>query len=238
MSEQLVIPKNESWKMFDAISAKYDFLNRVLSLGQDVRWRHLLKKHLPANNEQMLLDIATGTGDVIITLVEGNPKVKMAFGVDMAKEMLKHGQAKIERKKLTDRILLQHGDAQALGFMDNTFDCVTIAFGIRNIPDLRLALLEMYRVTKKGGRVLILEFSLPANPLLRAGHWIYLQWIVPTVGLLLSGNWKAYKYLNQTIEDFPYGDRFCKILKQFGFTQVTAHPLMGGVATIYVGDKS
>ncbi len=237
MPENLVIPKNESWKMFDAISAKYDFLNRVLSLGQDVRWRQLLKKYLPPASEQMLLDIATGTADVAITLTEHNPQVKMTFGVDMAREMLKIGQGKIDRKKLTGKIILQHGDAQALSFMDDTFDCVTIAFGIRNIPDLRLALLEMYRVTKKGGRVLILEFSLPANPVLRWGHWMYLQWVVPAVGFLFSGNWKAYKYLNQTIESFPYGDRFCKILIQFGFTNVTAYPLMGGVATIYAGDK-
>ncbi len=238
MPEQLVIPKHESWKMFDAISAKYDVLNRILSLGQDVRWRNLLKRHLPATSEQMLLDIATGTADVIITLVEDNPKVKMAFGVDMAREMLKIGQSKVDKKALTSKIVLQHGDAQALGFMDNTFDCVTIAFGIRNIPDLRQALLEMCRVSKKGGRVLILEFSLPANPILRAGHWMYLQWFVPAVGFLCSGNWKAYKYLNQTIESFPYGERFCKILKQFGFTNVHAYPLMGGVATIYAGDKS
>lgn len=234
---KLVIPKNESWKMFDAISARYDFLNRLLSLGQDISWRRLLKKHLPPGENLKLLDIATGTADVLITLVEDNPRVSAGFGVDMAREMLKIGQVKVDQRQLSGKITLAHGDAQQLAFMDNSFDAVTISFGIRNIPDLRLALLEMYRVTQKGGRVLILEFSLPANPLLRVGHWIYLQWVVPLLGMLFSGNWKAYKYLNQTIEEFPYGDRFCKILKQFGFVNVKAHPLMGGVATIYVGEK-
>ncbi len=118
--------------------------------------------------------------------------------------------------------MLQQGDAQALPFLDETFDCVTISFGIRNIPDLRLALLEMYRVTKKGGRVLILEFSKPENPMLKAGHWLYLQTVVPLVGFLFSGNFKAYTYLNQTIQTFPYGDRFCKILKQMGFVDIEA----------------
>ena len=124
--------------------------------------------------------------------------------------------------------MLRQGDAQALTFQDETFDCVSIAFGIRNIPDLRLALLEMYRVTKKGGRVLILEFSKPDNPVLKAGHWLYLQMVVPVVGFLFSGNFKAYRYLTRTIQTFPYGDRFCKILKQMGFINIQPHPLMGG----------
>jgi len=138
---------------------------------------------------------------------------------------------------LDDRLMLRRGDVQALTFTDDTFDCVSIAFGIRNIPDLRLALLEMYRVTKKGGRVLILEFSKPDNPVLKAGHWFYLQMVVPVVGFLFSGNFKAYRYLTRTIQSFPYGDRFCKILKQMGFVNIQAHPLMGGAATIYVAQK-
>ncbi len=235
--QKLVLPKSESWKMFDAISARYDFLNRLLSLGQDVGWRRRLIKLMPSYPNQTVLDLATGTADVLITITKGNPHVLRGTGIDMAVKMLEVGRKKIAAAQLGDQLMLEHGDAQALPFLDETFDCVTIAFGIRNIPDLRLALLEMHRVTKKGGRILILEFSLPNNLILRAGHWIYLQWVVPLVGLIFSGNWKAYKYLNQTIESFPYGERFCKIIKQFGFTKVEAHPLMGGVATIYVGEK-
>jgi len=223
--------------MFNDIAGRYDFLNRLLSLGQDVRWRNALKKFMPDTEGQTILDLATGTADVLITLTKNNPRILRGYGVDPAVKMLEIGRKKIEACHLDKILMLQQGDAQALGFLDNTFDCVTISFGIRNIPDLRLALLEMYRVTKKGGRVLILEFSKPENPLLKAGHWFYLQAVVPAVGFLFSGNFKAYSYLNQTIQSFPYGERFCKILKQMGFINIQPYPLMGGAATIYVAEK-
>lgn len=235
--QNLVLPKSESWKMFNTIAGRYDFLNRLLSLGQDVRWRRALKQFLTDFDKQAILDLATGTADVLIVLAKDNPKIHRGYGVDPAVKMLEIGRQKIQAQHLEDRLMLQQGDAQALPFLDETFDCVTISFGIRNIPDLRLALLEMYRVTKKGGRVLILEFSKPENPLLKAGHWLYLQTVVPLVGFLFSGNFKAYTYLNQTIQTFPYGDRFCKILKQMGFVDIEPHPLMGGAATIYVAHK-
>ena len=233
---RLAIPKAESWKMFDAISPRYDFLNRILSLGQDLRWRGEALKHLPAGNDLVILDLATGTADVAMALAK-DARVRMAYGVDMAQEMLRIGQLKIDRAGLTKKTMLLSGDVQNLGFMDDTFDAVTIAFGIRNVADLRLGLMEMYRVLKKGGRVVILEFSIPENILIRVGHWTYLNWVVPTVGFLFSGNFKAYRYLNQTIASFPHGDRFCKILKQMGFVRVQAHPLMKGTATIYAGEK-
>ena len=235
--KNLVLPKSDSWKMFNSIAGRYDFLNRLLSLGQDIRWRKALKKFLPDSNGQIILDLATGTADVLITLAKDNSRIHRGFGVDPAVKMLEIGREKIKHQHLDDRLMLQQGDAQALPFLDETFDCVTISFGIRNIPDLRLALLEMYRVTKKGGRILILEFSKPENPLLKCGHWFYLQTIVPLVGFLFSGNFKAYTYLNQTIQTFPYGDRFCKILKQMGFVAVEPYPLMGGAATIYAAQK-
>jgi len=237
IDKDLVLPKSDSWKMFNSIAGRYDFLNRLLSLGQDLRWRHALKQFLPDSDKQTILDLATGTADVLITLIKNNPKIDLGYGVDPAVKILEIGRKKIKAKHLDKILTLQQGDAQALSFNAETFDCVTISFGIRNIPDLRLALLEMYRVTKKGGRVLILEFSKPANPLLKAGHWLYLQTVVPLVGLIFSGNFKAYTYLNQTIQTFPYGDRFCKILKQMGFVNVEPYPLMGGVATIYVAQK-
>ena len=236
-SNPLILPKSESWKMFDQISGRYDFLNRVLSLGQDVVWRKKLLQFVPDRRAQKLLDLAAGTGDVLITLLESNPNIQTAVGVDMAEEMLKIGRAKIEKKNLESKVVLQKGDAQHLPFVDGSFDLLTIAFGIRNIPDLRLAMMEMYRVLKPGGRVLILEFSRPPNVFLRLGHIFYLRFIVPSVGFIFSGHYRAYKYLNQTVEQFPYGDRFCKIIKQMGFKNVQAYPLMGGVATIYAGDK-
>ena len=235
--KNLVLSKSDSWKMFNAIAGRYDFLNRLLSLGQDIRWRKALKNFLPDSDGQTILDLATGTADVLIVLTENNTRIHRGYGVDPAVKMLEIGRQKIKLQHLDDRLMLQQGDAQALSFLDESFDCVTISFGIRNIPDLRLALLEMYRVTKKGGRILILEFSKPVNPLLKCGHWLYLQTVVPLVGFLFSGNFKAYTYLNQTIQTFPYGDRFCKILKQMGFVDIEPYPLMGGAATIYVAHK-
>ncbi len=237
MSEKLILPKTEAPAMFDAIAARYDLLNRLLSLGMDIAWRDRLKEFIPSGVDLRLLDLASGTADVIITLVRGNDRVQEAIGIDPAVKMLDIGRGKVDRLGLSSRIRLEEGDAQHLNAVDNSFDVVTIAFGIRNVPDMRLGLLEMYRVTKKGGRVIILEFSKPSNPILSAGHWFYLNTFVPLVGFLFSGNIKAYQYLSQTIQSFPYGDRFCRILEQFGFTDVKAYPLLGGVATIYVANK-
>lgn len=237
MSEKFVLPKTESPQMFNAIARRYDFLNRLISFGQDTKWRLKLKEFLPAGQNLTVLDLACGTADVLITLLKDNPKIKQGIGIDLAAQMLEIGRAKIAKAGLSDRVLLQTADAQALPFLDDIFDCVTISFGIRNMPELRLALLEMYRVVKKGGRIIILEASTPEKPLMAAGDWIYLNTLMPAIGFLFSGNAKAYRYLSQTVQKFPSGDLFCKILRQFGFTNVAAHPLMGGVATIYVAEK-
>lgn len=223
--------------MFDEIAGKYDLLNRLLSLGQDEPWRQQIRKCLPSKNIYDILDIATGTGDVILSLVKDNPAIHTAYGVDLAEGMLEIAKTKVKAAGLQSKITLQKADAQALPFLEQTFDAVTISFGIRNIPDLRLALLEMYRVLKKDGRVIILEFSLPQNVLIRVGHWFYINLFVPLLGYLVSGHNSAYRYLAQTIETFPYGDRFCRILKQMGFVNVQSKTLMGGVATVYWADK-
>ena len=236
-SDQLIFPKTESWKIFNLISGRYDFLNRLLSFGLDVRWRNALLQFIPTSTTINMLDLATGTADVIIAAVEAKPNIYNAVGLDMADERLKIGREKVEKKGLSQKIILQHGDAQQLPFGDDAFDVLTIAFGIRNIPDLRKVMMEMFRVIKPGGRALVLEFSIPENLFLRLGYIIYLRLFVPVLGFLFSGNYRAYKYLNQTIEQFPYGDRFCKILKQMGFKNIQAHPLLGGVATIYVAEK-
>lgn len=237
MSEKLILPKTQAPQMFDAIAHRYDMLNRLLSLGMDISWRNRLKALMPKGKNLKVLDLASGTADVIITLVKDNPDIEDAIGIDPAVKMLEVGREKIASLGLASRIRLEEGDAQHLNLPDNNFDVVTISFGIRNVPDMRLGLLEMYRVTKPGGQVMILEFSKPDNPILAAGHYVYLNTFVPLVGFLFSGNIKAYQYLAQTIQSFPYGDRFCKILKQFGFNNVSAYPLLGGVATIYVGHK-
>ena len=235
--EEMTALKTDSWKIFDSISRRYDFLNHVLSLGWHSKWRSKLATYLSPQADQLVLDVATGTADVLIALLEHGAPIRTAYGIDMSEQMLEIGRAKIEQKGLFSKVMLQRGDAMALNFLDTTFDSVTIAFGIRNMPSPIKTLMEMYRVLKFQGRVVILEFSLPQNPLLRLGHGIYLNWVVPIIGFLLSGNYSAYHYLNETIKTFPYGDRFCRIITQVGFKNVQAHPLMGGVATIYHGEK-
>lgn len=236
MPHDLTISKSDSWRMFDEISPRYDFLNRLLSFGLDVLWRKRLAAFLPRNEGQRVLDVATGTAEVLLALIE-DPRVQAGFGVDMAERMLDIGRAKAARLGLENRITLHRGDAGQLPFNDNTFDTVTIAFGIRNMEDHNQVLREMRRVLKTGGRALVLEFSLPENKILRALHLFYLRTVVPTIGGLISGHGKAYRYLNQTIETFPYGDDFCVLMEFCGFKDVKAHPLMGGIATIYTGEK-
>lgn len=236
--KKLSIPKSRSWEMFNQISSRYDLLNRILSLGFDIGWRKRLAQLLPQKNKLRLLDLATGTADVIITLVQQRPDITNALGIDMAQKMLDVGQSKIVRLGLDERIQLQCADAQALPLEDRSVDVATIAFGIRNIPALNKGLMEMYRVLDDDGRVFILEFSMPPNPVIRFFHVAYLRIVVPVVGFLLSGNYQAYKYLNQTIESFPYGVQFCRIMNQVGFTDVRQHLLLFGAATIYEGRKS
>ncbi len=228
--------------MFDAISPRYDLLNRLLSFGLDVYWRRQLARFLPENVAgtacgMSLLDLATGTADVLLTLLKNNPRIRAGFGIDLADKMLDIGRRKVAREGFEGRISLQHGDARQIPYNDKTFDVVTMAFGIRNVEEPAVVLREMRRVLKPGGRALILEFSLPHNRILRAAHLFYLRSVVPAIGGLVSGHSEAYRYLNQTIERFPCGAAFCAIMQDAGFQNVNAHPLMGGIATIYVGEK-
>lgn len=235
--ENYPLKKADSWRMFNEISPKYDFLNHFLSFGIDIFWRKRLVKFLPNQENITLLDLATGTADVVITLVEANANIASAFGIDMAEKMLEVGRKKLTKRNLNNKITLQAQDAANLTFENESFNATTIAFGIRNIPDTQKAIDEMFRVLKKEGCTLILEFSLPENKIIRALHIFYLRHIVPILGWVFSGNYSAYKYLNQTIEDFPYGEAFCQLMKKSGFKNVKAHPLLFGIATIYQGDK-
>lgn len=223
--------------MFDRIAPRYDLLNRLLSAGRDVAWRRRMADFLPAVRPLHLLDVATGTADQIFSLLASDHGIARATGVDMAERMLDVGREKARRRGLADVVRLTAGDATRLPEGDDTYDVATISFGIRNVTDVPLALREMARVLKPGGRVLILEFSLPAMPVLRPLYLFYLRHVLPLVGGVLSGDLKAYRYLNVTIESFPYGEAFCRLLREAGFVQVRANPLTLGVATIYQGDR-
>lgn len=225
------------WRMFDRIAARYDLLNRLLSGGRDVAWRKRLARHLPSGEDLCVLDLATGTGDVLIMLDQASERVGSGLGVDMAGEMLALGQRKLERGGLTGRFALARADAAVIPVADGSVDAVTIAFGIRNVDFVDAALAEMRRVLKPGGRALILEFSLPSNRLFRACYLLYFRHILPRIGGFISGDRQAYRYLNTTVESFPHGEAFTQLMERQGFRAVKDHPLTFGIASIYEGEK-
>jgi demethylmenaquinone methyltransferase/2-methoxy-6-polyprenyl-1,4-benzoquinol methylase len=238
MTQEKSVPsRKEVWKMFDRIAHRYDLLNRLLSAGQDVVWRKKVGKFLPQKQKLHVLDVATGTADLLIYMRETNPAVASGVGIDMAEQMLAIGREKLAKKGLDQQFTLRTGNAEAIPFSDNQFDAATISFGIRNVTDVPKALREMHRVLKPGGRALILEFSLPNNNLLRTLYLFYFRNILPKIGGLISGDFYAYKYLNNTVETFPYGKDFCKLMEDAGFNNVRMTPLTFGIATIYYGDK-
>lgn len=223
-------------QMFDRIAHRYDLLNHLLSLNQDKRWRQRLAGLLPNGDRLHLLDLATGTGDQLISLEETG-RIAVGVGVDPSEGMLKVARKKLAKLKLGDRLRVQTGVAEDIPAADESYDLVTISFGIRNVLDLEKALAEMYRVLKPDGRALILEFSLPGNRLLRMFYLLYFRYCLPVLGSLISGDDQAYRYLNRTVETFPYGAEFAARLQKVGFAKVDIQPLTFGVASIYVAHK-
>jgi demethylmenaquinone methyltransferase / 2-methoxy-6-polyprenyl-1,4-benzoquinol methylase len=229
--------RQQVWHMFDRIAPRYDLLNRLLSFRRDVAWRKRMGKLIPAGRDMVLLDIATGTADQILSLMVVTPRINKAVGVDMSEGMLDFGRKKIARLGWEERVTLKTGDAMSIPEGDRAFDVATMSFGIRNVLNVTEALREVLRVLKPGGRALILEFSTPGNPLLRPLYFFYLRHILPVIGGILSGDRKAYKYLNRTIETFPSGGDFLAIMREAGFENTVATPLTFGIASIYQGDR-
>jgi demethylmenaquinone methyltransferase/2-methoxy-6-polyprenyl-1,4-benzoquinol methylase len=229
---------DEVWTMFDRIAPRYDLLNRLLSFRRDVAWRKGVARHVRDRSELDVLDLATGTGDQILHLIDGGASVRSALGLDMAEDMLTRGRAKIEARRLQDRISLCKGDAADIPCEAESFDLVTISFGIRNVGAVPIALSDMLRVTRPAGRILILEFSMPTNTIMRPMYLFYLRHVLPSIGGLISGDAIAYRYLNRTIETFPCGEAFCALMRTAGMVNVEAFPLTFGIATIYKGDKA
>ncbi len=224
--------------LFNAIAPSYDFLNRFLSVGIDQYWRKQMAKHLHQTSDSMtLLDLATGTGDQVISLCKRFSFIKSAIGVDLAQNMLLIGRKKVLKQGLSQRIKLQEGDATNLDFITNSFDITSCSFGIRNVEKLQAALSEILRVLKPDAQLLILEFSLPPNPILRRLYFFYFRHILPAIGRLFSKHPAAYAYLNESVEHFPYGSDFTDILKQVGFVNPNYYPLTFGIATLYVAKK-
>ena len=230
--------RNHIRRMFDAIAFRYDFVNRVLSLRRDVAWRKAMVAALPEQQQLQVLDLATGTCDVLLALQQPGSPVARVVGADVSAAMLRYGQDKINQAHRVNSSRLVQTDAAALCFRDASYDVVTVAFGVRNFSELEKGLQEMHRILRPGGKAIILEFSLPANPLLRAGYLIYFRHILPRIAGLLSRQPGAYQYLNRSVEAFPYGQAFGDLLGNAGFDAIQAHPLTFGIATLYVSIAS
>ena len=221
--------------MFTSISKKYDFLNHFLSLGIDILWRKKAIGLLKRDQPKLILDIATGTGDFAIEALKLNPD--KVIGVDISEGMLNMGREKLKRRKLDDKIELQMGDSEKLLFDDNKFDAVIVSFGVRNFENLEKGLADMYRVLKPGGKTVILEFSRPSKFPFKNIYNFYFKAILPKIGRLVSKDRAAYTYLPESVQAFPDGESFLKVLEKVGFKNTQCKPLTFGVSSIYTGVK-
>lgn len=221
--------------MFDNIAARYDLLNHVLSLSIDKGWRKKVVKMASEGEPKLILDVATGTADLAIALKNAAPD--KITGIDISAGMLEVGREKIEKKGLSKLISLEQADSENLPFPDNTFDAITVAFGVRNFENLKKGLSEMQRVLKPGGRLLVLEFSQPQKFPFKQIYNFYFKNILPTVGKLISKDSRAYTYLPESVQAFPYGEAFMKIMSECGYQKGRRIPVTFGIATIYEGLK-
>ena len=227
--------KEQVAQMFDTISGNYDGLNRVISFGIDVKWRKKVLKIVADSNPKLILDIATGTGDLAISMTQTN--ADKIIGLDISEGMLEVGRKKIEAKKLSDKIEMLLADSESMPFEDNTFDAITVAFGVRNFEHLEKGLSEILRVLKPGGVFVILETSIPEKTPYKQGYAFYSKNILPLIGKLFSKDQSAYQYLSESASVFPYGEALNNILKKIGFIDVVSKPQTFGVATIYSASK-
>lgn len=223
-------------QMFGAIAPRYDFLNRLLSFGIDRRWRTKAVRLLKYHEGSRILDVATGTGDVALEIARQTPRSVKITGADFCKEMVDLGAVKVAASPYADRIDLRVAPCEDLPFASDTFDSITIAFGIRNVVDRKLGLAEMWRVLRPGGRMIILEFSTPRSQLFRQLYYFYFRRLLPVVGGLFS-RYNAYKYLPDSVLEFPSQKEFSRMIADAGFRSVHIHELTFGIATIYVGEK-
>ncbi|MGB3465021.1 MAG: bifunctional demethylmenaquinone methyltransferase/2-methoxy-6-polyprenyl-1,4-benzoquinol methylase UbiE [Cyclobacteriaceae bacterium] len=227
--------KEQVAEMFDNISPKYDFLNHLLSLGIDKLWRRKAISYIKDDNPKHILDIATGTGDFAIEALRVNPD--KVTGVDISVGMLEMGRKKMKKLKLDDRIELLEGDSEGLQFADNTFDAVIVAFGVRNFENLESGLSDMLRVLKKGGKVVVLEFSKPKSFPFKQLYNFYFNSILPKIGRLVSKDSSAYTYLPDSVKSFPDGNAFLNVLNKVGYNNTKCKKLTFGISSIYIGTK-
>lgn len=243
MSEKTITPykndelgkKEQVTKMFDTVSSNYDFLNRVLTFGLDIKWRKKVVNIVAKNKAKNILDIATGTGDLAIMLSKINDA--KIVGLDISKGMLNVAKEKVLTKKLNHKIELVLGDSENLNFKDETFDAITVGYGVRNFEDLDKGLQEIYRVLKPNGVFVVLETSQPSKFPIKQLFTFYSKYIIPFVGGLFSKDKKAYSYLPKSAALFPFGKKFNNILLKNGFNTAVDYPVAFGISTIYKATK-
>ena len=228
--------KQQVAAMFDDIAFKYDFLIRFLSAGIDIRWRKKAIEQIAGLHPKKILDVATGTADVAI-MASGILKPEKIIGIDISDGMLEIGRQKVAKAGLKEIIELLNGDSETINFEKDSFDAVTVAFGVRNFQHLEKGLSEIYRVLKPGGKLVVLEFSKPKMPGVKSMYNLYMKVICPNVGKLFSKNRNAYKYLDESIQKFPEGKNFTQILDNLGYLNTYCKPLSLGICSIYCGTK-
>jgi demethylmenaquinone methyltransferase / 2-methoxy-6-polyprenyl-1,4-benzoquinol methylase len=222
--------------MFGAIAPRYDFLNRLLSLGIDRRWRKVAVGMIRCPEGGRVLDVATGTGDVALEIASRSPASVKVTGIDFCREMVDLGRVKVADSPYAGRISLEVAPCEEIPFADDTFDAATIAFGIRNVVDRKQGLAEMHRVLKPGGIMVILEFSTPVTPLFRRlYHWYFLK-VLPAVAGFFSQK-SAYQYLPDSVLEFPPREAFEGLMAEVGLTNISHRDLTFGIATVYRGEK-
>lgn len=228
--------KEQVSRMFDGIAPYYDFLNRLLSLGIDTVWRKRAIDQLKGTEPKLLLDVATGTADVALEMAR-RLQPERIIGLDIAPQMLDVGREKVRNKGLEHIIELQVGDSENLPFANNTFDALTVAFGVRNFEHLEKGLQEMYRVLKPGGKLVVLEFSKPRIFPFKQLYDFYFRNILPAVGRFTSKDPRAYRYLYESVQAFPDREQFTDILSKTGYKSNQCIPLTLGICSIYTGVK-
>jgi len=227
--------KEQVAQMFDNISGNYDELNRVISFGIDVKWRKKVVAIIGKNNPKQILDIATGTGGLAMMMASLNPD--KIIGLDISAGMLDVGKQKIAKANLSETIDMIVGDSENMPFEDNTFDAITVSFGVRNFANLNKGLQEIKRVLKPGGTFVVLETSVPTKFPYKQGYHFHTSVVLPIIGKLFSKDKVAYSYLSESANSFPYGEKFNNILLKNGFTSAEDKPVTFGVASIYIATK-
>lgn len=235
-AESKLSKKEQIASMFDDIAFRYDFLNHFMSLGIDVIWRKKALGYLKQQHPKLMLDIATGTGDFAI-MANKRLQPEKIIGIDISEGMLEVGRQKIAKLGLTDKITMQLGDSETISFPDQTFDAITVAFGVRNFENLEKGLGEMRRVLKPGAKLIILEFSNPTVFPIKQLYNLYFRYITPLLGKWVAKSKAAYSYLPESVKAFPQGEVMCNILTNTGFQAVTCKKLTFGICSIYCATR-